>query len=174
MKFLTDEQFPQPFVELLRKVDWDIRTVYEEAMEGEADDCNLLIRARDLGRVFITYDLLRGRSGARVAAELVSHGGKIIQIRGGPDQPFMRSLGRLLFYHQDWQPFLANNDGVVVISDIRNPCKLMTTSEYVQTSHKIDRMHFEEYLNDWGERRGSALRQKPQDPQQPELFERDS
>ena len=70
MKFLTDAQFPQPLVDLLRRVGWDVRTVYEEETEGEADDSRHIIYARSLERVFMTFDLLRGQSGARVAAEL--------------------------------------------------------------------------------------------------------
>ena len=48
MKFLTDAQFPQPLVDLLRRVGWDVRTVYEEETEGEADDSRHIIYARRL------------------------------------------------------------------------------------------------------------------------------
>ena len=53
MKFLTDAQFPQPLVDLLRRVDWDVRTAYEEGTEGEADDSRHTIHSRDLERVFM-------------------------------------------------------------------------------------------------------------------------
>ena len=118
MKYLTDAQFPQPLVDLLRKIDWDVRTAFEEGTEGEADDSQHIIHSRDLGRVFVTFDLLRGQSGARVAAELILRGGKVVQIRNGPGQPLMKALGRLLFHYPEWQPFLAKGDGVAVVSDI--------------------------------------------------------
>jgi hypothetical protein len=120
VKFLTDAQFPQPLVDLLRRVDWDVRTAYEEGTEGEADDSRHIIHSRDLERVFMTFDLLRGQSGARVAAELILRGGKVVQIRNGPEQPLMKALGRLLFHYPEWQPFLVKRDGVAVVSDIRN------------------------------------------------------
>ena len=176
MKFLTDAQFPQPLVELLRKLDWDVRTTFEEGMEDEADDSRLIIHSRDLGRVFLTFDLLRGQSGARVAAELILRGGKVIQIRNGPEQPLMKALGRLLFHYPEWQPFLTKGDGVAVISDIRNPCKLYTPQEYSQTIHDTSRPHFDEYLDYWKAKgiRPPRRRQRQRDSQQAQLFNDES
>ena len=161
MKFLTDAQFPQPLVELLKKIDWDVRTAYEEGTEGEADDSRHVIHSRDLGRAFLTFDTFRAESGARVAAELILRGGKVVQIRGGPEQPLMKALGRLLFHHPEWQPFLAKNNGVAVVSDIRNPCKLYTPDEYSQTIRKLNRPHFDEYLRHWEAKGISPPRRRP-------------
>lgn len=173
MKFLTDAQFPQPLVELLRKLDWDIRTVYEEGMGDEADDSRLIVHSRSLERVFLTFDLLRGESGARVAAELVLHGGKVIQIPQGPDQPLLRALGRLLFHQPEWQRFFASEDGVAVLSDVRNPCKLYTPQEYSQTIHRIARPHFDEYMQHWEEKRTlpPSRRRRSSPPEQSTLFD---
>ena len=172
MKFLTDAQFPQPLVELLRRVGWDVRTTYEEGTEGEADDSRHIIHARDLGRVFLTFDQLRGQSGARVAAELILRGGKVVQIRNGPEQPLMKALGRLLFHYPEWQPFLVKRDGVAVVSDIRNHCKLYTPHGYSQTIRDLNRPHFDEYLSHW-EAKGvlpPRRRQRKPIPQQAEMF----
>ena len=173
MKFLTDAQFPQPLVELLRKVDWDVRTAYEEGTEGEADDSRHIIHSRNLGRVFLTFDTFRAESGARVAAELILRGGKIVQIRGGPEQPLIKALGRLLFHHPEWQPFLAREDGVAVVSDIRNHCKLYTPHEYAQTIRKLDRPHFDEYVRYWEAKGISPPRSRPRKPaaQQSQMFD---
>ena len=175
MKFLTDAQFPHPLVELLRRVGWDVRTAYEEGTEDEADDSRHIIHARELGRVFMTFDQLRGQSGARVAAELILRGGKVIQIRNGPEQPLMKALGRLLFHHPEWQPFLTKSDGVAIVSDIRNPCKLYMPHEYSQTIQAIARRHFDEYLEHWRARGVMPPRRRPRKPtpQQAEMFRSD-
>ena len=172
MKFLTDAQFPQPLVDLLRRVGWDVRTVYEEETEGEADDSRHIIYARSLERVFMTFDLLRGQSGARVAAELILRGGKVIQIRNGPQQPLMRALGRLLFHYPEWQPFLAKTDGVALVSDIRNPCRMYTPRQYSQSIRNIDRPHFDEYLRGWEAKGGLPTRRRRRKsiPQQAQMF----
>ena len=130
------------------------------------------IHARDLGRVFLTFDQLRGQSGARVAAELILRGGKVVQIRNGPEQPLMKALGRLLFHYPEWQPFLVKRDGVAVVSDIRNHCKLYTPHGYSQTIRDLNRPHFDEYLSHW-EAKGvlpPRRRQRKPIPQQAEMF----
>ena len=173
MRLLTDAQVPYPLVELLRKIDWDVRTAYEEGTEGEADDSRHIIHSRNLGRVFLTFDTFRAESGARVAAELLLRGGRVVQIRGGPDQPLMRALGRFLFHEPEWQPFLARRDGVAVVSDIRNNCKLYTPHEYSQTIRTLDRPHFDEYLRYWEEKGISLPRRRPRKPpaQQSQMFD---
>lgn len=173
MKFLTDAQFPEPLVDLLRKVGWDVRTVYEEGTEGEADDSRHIIRSRSLARVFLTFDTFRAESGARVAAELVLRGGKVIQIRGGPQQPLMKALGRLLFHYPEWHPFLAREDGVAVVSDIRHPCRLYTPADYSQTIRKLDRPHFDQYLRYWEEKgiMPPRRRSRKSPPQQSQMFD---
>ena len=172
MKFLTDAQCPQPLVELLRRLDWDVRTASEEGIERERDDSRLLIHSRDLGRVLLTFDLLRGQSGARVAAELTLRGGKMIQIRNGPGQPLMKALGRFVFHHPEWQPFLAKSDGVAVLSDVRTPCRLYTPSEYSQGIQRIARPHFDEYLDYWAAKGILPPRRRPKkpNPQQGQMF----
>ena len=173
MKFLTDAQVPYPLVELLRRIGSDVRTAYEEGTEGEADDSRHIIHSRNLGRVLLTFDTFRAESGARVAAELLLRGGKVVQIRGGPDQPLMKALGRLLFHQPEWQPFLATRDGVAVVSDIRNHCKPYTPHEYSQTIRKLDRPHFDEYLRYWEEKGIAPPRRRPRKPtaQQSQMFD---
>ena len=172
MKFLTDTQFPQPLVDLLRMLGWDVRTTYDEGTENEADDSRHIIHSRSLDRVFMTFDLLRGQSGARVAAELILRGGKVVQIRNGPEQPLMRALGRLLFHHPQWQPFLAESDGVAVVSDIRSDCKLYPPRLYSQKIGSIVRHHFDEYLRRWEEKGVVPPLRRPRKPmpQQAQMF----
>ena len=120
----------------------------------------------------MTFDLLRGQSGARVAAELILRGGKVVQIRNGPEQPLMKAVGRLLFHHPEWQPFLAKSDGVAVVSDIRNDCKLYTPHKYSQTIQNIARPHFDEYLRHWKAKGVLPPRRRPRKsiPQQAQMF----
>lgn len=158
LRFLTDTQTPQPLVEMLRALGWDVRTVYEEGTEEEQDDVNHLIKARSLGRVLITFDQLRAESGARVAAELLLGGGKLIQITRDPAQDLHRALGRLLFHYPDWYPFLDVSHGVAVVSDINRNPRLYTPRQYSQTVSSSSKRHFEEYVAAWEVKRREPSR----------------
>lgn len=152
MRFLTDSQTPLPFVHILRKLDWDVRTVYEEGTQDEPNDYVHLINARTQARVLFTFDLLRGESGAKVAAELVLNGGRILQVTRGPSQPLPRALGRFFFHQPEWFPFLDRNDGVATISDIQHNCIVRTPEEYSQVISRTASIHFDEYIRFWEEK----------------------
>jgi len=111
VKFLTDAQTSVILVRLLRKLGWDVETVYEHGIDKEPDDSRLVGWAHAHERVFVTFDLLRNESGERVARQIRDVGGKVITVFGGPDQPVERALGRLLFHQPEWEPFLEKNDG---------------------------------------------------------------
>ncbi len=146
MRFLTDTQTNQRFVELLRKLEFDVRTAYDEDLAGKVEDYRLVRRANEQDRIFITFDGLKAEAGAKVARELRTRGGKVIKMRGGPDQDHYRALGRFLFHYPDWQPFLHTCDGVVVISDVKQSCITYTPTDYHQTYHQTDARQFELYL----------------------------
>lgn len=146
MKFLTDTQTNQRLVEALRKLDWDVRTAYDEQLGGKIKDYLILRRANELDRVFLTLDELRGESGTEIARELRTNGGKTLQIMGGPGQDFYRAIGKLLFHYLDWTQFLEANDGIVIVSDLKQNCKCFTPEQYHQEYHSTDAKQFEQYL----------------------------
>lgn len=135
-----------------------MRTVYDEGVHQEKVDAILIGYARGLNRIFLSYDELKAQSGAEVAAELTLRGGKVIQIRGGPEQPTLRALGRLLFHHADWYSFLENNDGIAIISDIKRDPKLLTPDKYSQTFGRTNRVHFIDYMQAWHDKQRAPVR----------------
>lgn len=122
-------------------------------MWSQISDAQQLIAARALGRTLISFDAFRGRSGAEVAAKLKLHGGKIVQIVGGPQQTTYRSGAKLPWHFVEWTEFLQTNDGVVILSDLRQIPRLYTVDEYDQkTVSTSTRRYFAEYVDRWRER----------------------
>ena len=160
LKFLTDAQTPKPFSDNLVKLGWDVRTVQEEGVSEEKTDAVLVGHARQLGRVFVTFDELTRASGAQVAAEMGMRGGKVIQVRKGPQQHLYRALGRLLFNYPDWYPFLEAGDGIVTIHDIRQAPGLQTPAEYSQSVTQTYRHHFTEYQQRWRTRQQAPRKKR--------------
>ena len=113
---------------MLRNLGWEVETVREHNWENEKHDYVLVARARELGRVFLTFDRLRKTSGIEVAREIHENGGRVIVVAGGPDQPIERAVGRLLFHHPEWFPFLRESEGWVYISDLKHNCQLRLRS----------------------------------------------
>ena len=146
MKFLTDTQTPMPFVECLRLLGWDVVTVYQYDLQYEKDDAVILRKATELDRILITFDYLRGEQGVRIARELRDQGGQLIRISGGPDQPVLRALGKLLFHHERWLPWFAANEGRVVISDTRQVPSFTLRSDLSVNVQVLREPPFESYL----------------------------
>ncbi len=151
MRVLTDSQTPRRFSDLLTSIGWDVRTVYEESVSDAADP-TLVGYARQLGRVFLSFDTMKGATGAQVAAEMSLRGGKVIQLRRGPQQHRYQALGRLLFYYPLWHPFLEDGDGMVVLHDTIRLPKLLTPAQYSQSITSTYRLHFTEYRQKWRDR----------------------
>ena len=156
----TDEQVPKPFSDLLERIRWDIQT---SPIEGKLrgvqpaiwqilPDFQQLQVARELNRIFITFDELKGQEGAQFAYELERNGGKVIQILGGPEQNIHRSLGKIWFHFPSWFPFLQQNDGIAVLSDLKSNPPLWTPKEYSQRLSTDARPYFAEYKKHWQER----------------------
>ena len=146
---------------MLRKIGWDVWTSLQEgrrrgiqdAIWSEIIDAHQLTAARDLNRILVTFDIFRGKSGAEVAAELQLHGGKVVQIAGGPQQSTYRACAKLLWHFNEWMAFLEGNDGVVILSDLRQTPRLYTVEEYNQRTVTTSmRQYFEEYTEYWRSR----------------------
>ncbi len=157
MKFLTDSQTSQLFVNLLLKLDWDVETVYQHKIHDDPEDFRVFAYARSLGRTFITFDDLRGESGIKVLRELRDRGGRLLQVRGGPSQP-ERALGRVYFHYPEWHPWLNDHEGRVIISDTRHSCRMMPRSRVRAVLRKIDADPFETYLESRDASRKRPLR----------------
>lgn len=167
MRLLTDANTSQRFVEILRKLGWDIQTAYEAGLAGKNVDVPYIIHARKEQRIFLTFDNLRAEHGVQVAQELRHNGGKVIRVAGGPDQEDYRALGKLLFHYPEWHPFLDAQSGVAVISDLKS-CKRFTPQEYHHHYYKIDAEQFETYLKSRSERpyRPRKRRRRPSPSEQ--------
>jgi hypothetical protein len=161
LKFLTDAQTNFKLVGILRKLEWDVETVYEHKLGTEKNDANILAYAHSIGRVFLTFDKLRKDVWIEITAELVTNGGKLIVIGGGPEQPPERAVGKLLFFQEVWLPFLEGEDGRARIRDIKQTCTLTRASE-MRTSKEISRVpNFDEYLRRREVARKTPVKRKP-------------
>lgn len=137
-----------------------METAYEAGLSGKIDDVQLLIYARDNGRIFLTFDDLKAEHGQQIARELRTGGGKIIQIRGGAEQEKHRIVGKILFHYPDWVQFLSTNDGISIISDIRHNCRTLIPEEYHQRYHATDAEQFTDYLEEKKKRLIQPLKRK--------------
>ena len=128
-------------------MNWDVETACDASLTGKIDDTIWVIHARKNNRIAITFDELKAQQGKKISRELRSNGGRIIRIQGGPEQNTYRSVGKLLFHYQDWYPFLSQNDGISVVSDVRTAsCRNYTPEEYHHHYHRTDAEQFEKYL----------------------------
>lgn len=171
MKFLTDAQTRQKFVEMLRRLGHEVTTAKEQGLHREKD-YRLVAWAHSLGHMFITFDALRGQSGMEVAREIKTNGGRVIYIGGGPEQEPERALGRFLFHWPEWFPHLREHSGLVEISDTKHNIRWYPASRIQQRVRKAHRPAFDEYLKKRAEARMKPLkrsRRRRAHPQQPAL-----
>ena len=154
---------------LLRKLGWTVRTSLEEGrlrdvedhVWSEISDAQQLSVAREHKRIFIAFDEFKGKDGAEVAAELQLHGGWIIQISRGPNQPLYRSLAKLLWHFDQWMDFFQTQQGVVILRDLRN-MKTYTIEQYNQRAvTDSSRVYFDDYMARWKGRKLSPIAPKP-------------
>jgi hypothetical protein len=161
LKFLTDAQVNLKLVEILRKLEWDVETVYQHNMGTEKSDANILAFAHSIGRVLISFDKFKKDVGYEIAAELVLNGGRIIFIGGGPEQPVERAVGKLLFFQDVWLPFLEKNDGRARIRDIKQDCQLARASEIRASIEMSNRSNFDAYLRKREAARKGPVKRRP-------------
>ena len=167
LKFLTDAQANFEFVRMLRLLEWDVETVYDRGLGTEKSDAKLVAFAHASGRVFITFDKLRRDVGFEVAREIQQHGGKVISIGGGPEQPPERAVGKLLFFQSIWLPFLQEHDGRAWIRDIKHDC-LLTLAADMRTSREVSKQpNFAPYLRERETARKRPPKPRPADSPDP-------
>jgi hypothetical protein len=166
VKFLTDAQTNFIFVDQLRKLGFDVETVYEHGVHKEKADERLVAWARTFGLVFVTFDQLRAETGVRVHEEIRLRGGKLIMIGGGPQQPVNRALGKFLFYHEEWYPRLSNEDGKFRIHDIKKSFEWKSRADLQQLFVKANPQHFDQFLQRRAAGQPTRRRSRRQTPQE--------
>lgn len=145
MKLLADWQCRVSVEETLRQLGWDIIAARDTGLPDTAADYELVAYAHSMGRVFLTFDKLRGESGALVAKQFREFGGRVLKVQGGPQQDTYQAVGRILFHYSKWASFLTEENGVADLSDLRQ-CKLFTSSGYLQLAYRTGAKQFEDYL----------------------------
>jgi hypothetical protein len=137
-----------PVAKTLLLLKWDVETAQDANLTGKIDDTVWVVYARKHHRISITFDELQKEQGIRISRELRKRGGKIIRVQGGPQQNTYRAIGKLLFHYPTWYTFFEkeNNNGVCIISDIRQSCKTFTPEEYHQKFYPTDSAQFNKYL----------------------------
>ena len=147
---------------MLRLLEWHVETVYDHGWETEPIDARLLAKARNHGFTLVTFDKFRGQSGAEIAGEMRERGGKLIRIGGGPEQPPARSVGKLLFHQDKWEPFLQKEDGRVNIGDIKeDSCQLLSRAKLIANFGVRRQRQFEKYLEGKEEKRRQPPKRRP-------------
>jgi len=80
------------------------------------DDVAVVKWARRHNRIVVAHDKYRDkRTKIRVCQEVYEHGGRVIQIAGGPQQHPLTSVGKILTHRDDWVKFFQDNDGMVLV-----------------------------------------------------------
>lgn len=156
---------------MLRALGWTVDTVYEHPpLATEKDDSRILAWAHSHQMVMITFDSLGGEAYLRVTRELQRNGGKLIQIGGGPNQPPMRAVGKLLYHHDKWYSFFNEHDGRVNIHDLQR-YKEIDRANLTSDIATLEDEQFEQYLEKKREerRRPRKTRQRRIPPEQKTL-----
>lgn len=146
MKFLTDAQTNILVVRMLQAIGWEVETVYDHGLDHEPDDARLVAWARDHGFVLLSFDEFRKDTRIRVDAELRERGGRVITVGGGPQQPPERAVGRLLFHHPEWYPWLSATEGRVHISDTKHNSRMLARGQERSELKVEHEPHFDAYL----------------------------
>ena len=134
-RFLTDEDVPVSWAHAINK----IAAVEEMGLHCEAIsihdigrsglvDKEQLIFARENGFVLMTCDQYRHQDGQALRAELLTNGGKIIQLRGGPEQPAHQAVAKILMHFSAWREKFSMENGVATFQAanafrFRNPSR---------------------------------------------------
>ncbi len=106
----------------------------------------------------------------RIAAELRDHGGRVIRIGGGPEQPVERAIGKFLFHYPEWSPWLEVNEGKVEIMDVAQRLRMRTRDDIHVEIRSIEGQQCEPYLDEKKKARRRPLkrgrRQRKPQPEQ--------
>ena len=135
-RLLTDEGIPVGWARAINKVAaieelglrLDVTSVHEIGRSGLTDK-EQLIFARNNGYVLMTCDRYRHRDGQELRAEFASHGGRIIQIRGGPTQPIQEAVAKFLINYGKWEMQHSKVDGITAFQGA-NPFRFRSPEQF--------------------------------------------
>ncbi len=144
-RFLTDEDVPVAWAHAINQVatirelnlNWEATSIYDIDLT-EKDDIDQLIFARSKGTVLVTCDQYRGQGGQELRAELRDHGGKIIRVTVGPQQPPHVAIAKLMIRSEQWTQRLKKEVGVAIITGVSGDLKFRTPEKFAGRLARID------------------------------------
>lgn len=82
------------------------------------DDTGIVRWARRNRRILVAHDRWKDRKTKfKVFNEIHRNGGKAIQVRGGPQQHELSTVGKIIANRQKWLLFFKDNDGICEVSE---------------------------------------------------------
>lgn len=100
---------------LLRAVGF--RTEFAFRVVNVRSDRDILQWARRHRYIYVCHDKFGDKqTRLEIYPEIFYHGGKVIQITGGPQQNLYVSLGKLLIHREKWVEWFQSNEGIVTLS----------------------------------------------------------
>ena len=80
------------------------------------DDVEVLKWARRHRRILVCHDKYRdARTRLRIYPEIYYHGGRVIRIGGGSDQPPLESFGKIVVHRPHWLRFFLDNESGIAL-----------------------------------------------------------
>jgi hypothetical protein len=89
------------------------------------DDAAIVRWAKKNRRILVAHDKWADRkTKTRVFNAIIKYGGQAIQVRGGPSQHELSTVGRIIANREKWLSFFQDNDGICELST--EGCKTRT------------------------------------------------
>ena len=93
------------------------RTEFAFRVVNVRSDRDILRWARRHRYIHVCHDKFSDKqTRLEIYPEIFHHGGKVIQITGGPQQNLYTSLGKLLVHREKWVEWFQSNKGIVTLS----------------------------------------------------------
>ena len=115
MRFLLDANVVREVGDLLRKLGFEVESVYNVPVDIRNDRA-IVSWAHQQKYILVTHDRFRDRRTIEpIADEMRRRGGKVIQIHGSPAQSPYESVGKMLIHFDEWSRLLRRRSGVVKV-----------------------------------------------------------
>ena len=114
-RLLLDADVNVDLEPLLRAVGFRVEFAFRVA--NVRRDRDILRWARRHRSFYVCHDKFSDKqTRLEIYPEIYDHGGKVIQITGGPQQNVYTSLGKLLVHREKWVEWFQSNEGIVTLS----------------------------------------------------------